>query len=104
MLDTVRDALVALNVPVYHYTAKPQSKPPYIVYAEDSNIDLIADGTHVEHAVQGSIDLFSANEGDTLTGSIPQALEIAGVAYYLNSVQYEEETNLIHHEWIFSAV
>lgn len=104
MLDTTKNALITLDAKVYHYTAQPQSKPPYIVYAEDSYIDLIADGIHTEHAVQGSVDLFTADEGDPLIGSIPQALEIAGVSYYLNSVQYEDETGLIHYEWIITEV
>lgn len=31
---------------------------------------------------------------------VPQALADIGASYYLNSVQYEDETELIHYEWV----
>lgn len=36
--------------------------------------------------------------------SVPQALDRSGeIAWYLNSVQYEEDTELIHYEWAWET-
>ena len=36
--------------------------------------------------------------------SVPQALDQSGeIAWYLNSVQYEEDTELIHYEWAWET-
>ena len=32
------------------------------------------------------------------------ALDAAGIAWYLNSIQYEEDTGLIHYEWVWEVV
>ena len=42
--------------------------------------------------------------GYTLLAQIPTALDQIGAAWYLNSVQYEEETGLIHYEWVWEVV
>lgn len=101
MLDNLRQALAALTERTYHYYAAPSTMPPYIVWAEDSDNDLIADNVHAERCYEGTIDLFTKSEGDALIEAIPSALESIGAAYYLNSVQYEEDTGLIHFEWVW---
>lgn len=101
MLETLRAALAALTDRAYHYTAAPNAKPPYIVWAEDGDNDLTADNIHAERIYQGTIDLYTKTEDDPLMESVPEALEGIGAAYYLNSVQYEEGTGLIHYEWVW---
>ena len=100
-LQPLQEALAALTDNTYHYFARPNSTPPYIVWAEDADNDLTADNVHAEKMYQGTIDLYTKAEGDTLIESIPETLEEIGAAYYLNSVQYEEETGLIHFEWVW---
>lgn len=101
MLETLRRALTALTSSTHHYVAQPNAVPPYIVWAEDSDNDLSADNVHAERMYQGTIDLYTKSEDDPLMASIPQALEGIGAAYYLNSVQYEDDTGLIHYEWVW---
>lgn len=103
MLDNLRQALAALTDSCYHYFAKPGTTPPYIVWAEDSDNDLAANNVHAERCYEGTIDLFTKREGNVLVEAIPSALEGIGAAYYLNSVQYEEDTGLIHFEWVWEA-
>lgn len=104
MLETLQAALAALTERTYHYFAAPNSSPPYIVWMEDGDNDLTANNIHAERSYNGSIDLYTKSESDDLMAEIPHALENIGAAYYLNSVQYEEETGLIHYEWIFEVV
>ena len=104
MLETLRAALAALTERVYHYFAAPNTTPPYIVWAEDGDNDLAANNVHAERSYTGTIDLYTKTEGDPLLADIPQALESLGASYYLNSVQYEEETGLVHYEWVFEVM
>lgn len=104
MLETLRAALAALTDRAYHYTAAPNAKPPYIVWAEDGDNDLMAGNVHSERCLTGTVDLYTRMDGDPLFTAIPAALEGIGAAYYLNSVQYEEETGLIHYEWVWEVV
>ena len=104
MLETLQAALAALTERCYHYFAKPNAEPSYIVWAEDGDNDLTATNVHRERSYTGTIDLYTKIESDPLLADIPQALEQIGASYYLNSVQYEEETGLIHYEWVFGVV
>lgn len=102
-LDTIKTALTALTEATYHYHAPPNSAAPYIVWAEDAGNDFEADNFHAESADQGTIDLYTLQENDPLMESIPAALNNVGCAWYKNSTQFEEETGLIHVEWVFEV-
>lgn len=100
-LTDLRDALVTLTDKVYHYTAPSQMTVPYIVWAEDSRRDLVADNKHIEAGTEGTIDLFTPNEDDPLMTAIPGVLNDLQIPWYQNSVQYEKDTGLIHYEWVW---
>lgn len=102
-LNILKDALVGVTKNTYHYFAPPNTSPPYVVWAEDGANDFIVDDKHLEIVMSGTIDLFTLDENDPLMGSIPQALNGIPCAWYLNSVQYEEDTKLIHYEWAFEV-
>ena len=50
-----------------------------------------------------TIDLYTLDEDDPLMQAIPAALNATPAAWYRNSVQYEEETKLIHYEWVWEV-
>lgn len=103
-LDTIKNALLGLTSRVYHYAVEPNANPPYIVWQEDGANDLEAGNRHIERAYTGTIDLYTLEDGDPLMESVPQALDRSGeIAWYLNSVQYEEDTELIHYEWAWET-
>lgn len=103
LLTKLYEALSGVCPRVHHFVAiKPQV--PYIVYAEDSDIDLVLNGSHVERGIQGTIDLYTKRDIDPLMENIPNALEEAGILYEFNSGQYEDETGLIHYEWVFEVI
>lgn len=104
MLTRLRLALTALTEQVYHYSAEPNVSSPYIVWAEDGGIDFESDNTHSERGFSGTIDLFTETEDDPLMESVAEALEEIEASYYLSSVQFEDETGLIHYEWVFEVV
>ena len=100
-LKLIRDTLVGLNLNVYHYyNAKP--KLPYVVWAEDSEADSFYAGNHkAEQVIHGTIDYYTKTEFDSNADTIQGALNALPIGWRLSSVQYEEETNLIHYEWEF---
>lgn len=104
MLERLRQALAALTDRCYHYVAAPNAIPPYITWMEDGDNDLLAGNVHAERCYTGSAHLFTKAEGDPLFESIPVALEGIGASWYFNSVQYEEDTGLIHYEWYWEVV
>ena len=98
------DILVTVGVPVNHYNAikKPDK---YIVWAEDNQADsLYSDDAMQEQVLQGTIDYFTKTEFDTNFDKIQQALIDNEISFRLNSVQYEDDTKFIHHEWVFNVV
>ena len=103
-LKTVKDALTGISgLPVGHYEYAGD-EIPYCVWAEDTESSSVeGDNQKVEQGIQGSIDLFTKQEFDPFVDLIQSALNTARIAFYLNSVQYEDETQFIHYEWIFDV-
>ena len=103
MLQAVKDALLTVGVPVSHfYAAKKPDK--YIVWSEDGQGNSEwADGKMVNQAIEGTIDYFTKSENDPNFAAIQSALNDAGIAFRLGSIQYEDETGFIHYEWIFEV-
>ena len=72
--------------------------------AEDGSEDLEGDNAHTEAGYSGTIDLYTKTEDDPLTAAIRGVLDRLECAWYLNSVQYEAETGLLHYEWVWGLV
>lgn len=102
-LKKVRDALLTVGVPVSHYAATKQPDK-YIVWSEDSGAETVwADGALQEQTIQGSAHYFTKTEYDANVEKVQQALSDAGISFRMNSVQYEEDTKYIHHEWVWEV-
>ena len=103
MLERLQAALAALTKRCWHYVAQQNAVPPYLVWAEDGDNDLTADNVHAERCYTGTVDLYSKADPEPLSEAVPAALEGIGAAWYLNSVQYEEDTGLTHWEWVWEV-
>ncbi len=102
---TLNDLKVALTETVdnvWRYRAPVNASVPYAVWAEDTRMDFEADGQHIEIAWQGTIDYFTKTEDDPGMDDIEEMLSDLDISWYLNSVQFDEETNVIHYEWVFT--
>lgn len=107
-LKAVRDALVSVQtkagaaVPCYHYYRAKGPVTGYIVWAEDSEADSAnGDNRKTEQQIHGTVDYYTQTEFDPVVDGIQDVLNTAGIGFRLNSVQYEDETKLIHWEWEF---
>lgn len=76
----------------------------YFVWQEDGAGALTGDDTHGEEGVTGTTDLFSKQEFDPWAQQIGAAFDAAGLAWRLNSVQFEEKTGFWHYEWVWEVV
>lgn len=102
----VRDALASIEGLKCYHLFKPASvTAPYAVWQEDSEGNShYSDNVKSEQVLQATIDYFTKSEYDTMTDSIQTALNKAQLSWYLNSFQYEDETKLLHYEWVVRAI
>jgi hypothetical protein len=104
MFENLRNALLSVGVPVSHYEALG-ADAPYIVWAEDGETDaLVADDRKISQAIGGTVDFYTFIENDPVFSAIQAALNDAEISWSLNSVQYEDDTKLIHFEWLWQSV
>lgn len=75
----------------------------YFVWQEEGAADLEANSRHIERAMTGTTDLFSKQEFDPWREAFEAALDNAGIAWSLNSVQFEEDTGFWHWEWLWGV-
>lgn len=102
-LKHLRDVLKTTSAPVYHYTKPKSVKAPWVVWQEDGEAESFdSDNRKAEQQVHGTIDCYTLTEYDPLLDEIQEALNGAEIGWRLSSVQYEDETNLIHYEWEFN--
>lgn len=104
MLDELRAALEATGIPVEHFGWSTAPAAPYLVYGEDGGNDLHAGNGHAEKAVEGTVDLYTRDDTGRGIAVVEEALEESGAAWYYASTQFESDTGLLHHEWVFQVV
>lgn len=75
----------------------------YFCWQEDGANDLHASDIHAEKSVTGTTDLFTKKEFDPWKEQFEQSMRLSGIAFFLNSIQYEEDTGFTHYEWIWNV-
>lgn len=83
-----------------HYGWSHAPKGDYGVWAEDGANDLNADDKHTESVLTGTVDYFTRDDSGKPKSVIETALNNGEVAWYLNSIQFENDTGYIHYEWV----
>lgn len=104
MLDNLKAALTATGMKFAHYAWSSAPDGDYGVYAEDGASSVRANGQTVNQSVIGTIDYFTRDASDMPKNTIQDALNTLDIAWYLNSIQYENDTGYIHYEWVFEVV
>ncbi len=75
----------------------------YFVWQEDGAHDFLAGDRHLERAVTGTTDLYTKLEFDPWKEDFEKSLDRMGIAWHLNSIQYEEDTGFTHYEWVWEV-
>lgn len=103
MFEKLRNALMSVGVPVSRYFASEKPNQ-YIVWAEDGQADsLSGDNQMVAQTITGTVDYFTKTEDDPVFRKIQKALNSCDVSWRLSSIQYEEDTEFIHFEWVWEV-
>lgn len=76
----------------------------YFVWQEDGSNDLAGDNGHGERAMTGTTDLYTKQELDPWADALGYSFDAHGIAWALNSVQYEADTGFYHYEWVWEAL
>ena len=102
--EDIKTALLSVTQNVFHFDATG-AEGDYIVWAEDGQAGTgHGDNRMTTQVIQGTIDYFTKIEYDPAFGQIQSALNNLGIAWKLNSTQYEEDTGYIHYEWVWEMV
>lgn len=102
-LERLKTALVSVTgTKTYHYF-RPRLEAPYLIWAESHEERNATSDNHKDaQTIFGTIDYYTRTEFDGTIDAIQNAVNgVDGIAWQLNSVQFEEQTNLIHYEWYF---
>lgn len=75
----------------------------YFVWQEEGANDQVADNRHVNRAMTGVTDLFTKHEFDPWAKEFEASLTAYGIAWILNTIQYEPDTGFTHYEWLWSV-
>lgn len=103
-LRPIGEMLAEISPNAYHYwRSAPKGVKAYIVWAEDEEADsLNGNNRKLEQGIHGTIDYFTKTEFDPVCDKIQKGLnDLENVSFRINSVQFEEDTLFIHHEWEF---
>ena len=94
----------AMPVVMHHYGAH-RPAAPYGVWAEDGDVSPGADNVRSTVILSGTTDYFTKQEFDPNVDAIQAIFDAAGwISAQINSVQYEDDTGLVHYEWAWEAV
>lgn len=89
----------------YHLEKPASVVAPYAIWQEDSEgQSQHADNHKVEQVIEVTIDYYTLTEYDAMVDSIQDALNDSQIAWSLNSFQYEDETKLLHYEWLLEVI
>lgn len=93
----------ALNATGYQFRHFAWAKAPegtYGTYSEDGENRLAGSNKTAENALVVYVNLFTKDDTQTPRTTVETALDGIPCAWYLNTVQFEQETGYIHFEWV----
>lgn len=103
MLTALYTDFAGLQCAVTHY--RKATTYPYVVWSEDSEDGSFHSDNHKqEQAIRGYVDYFTRQEFDQTVDDIQEILNSQPVAWSLESVDYEDNTGLIHYRWTWVIV
>lgn len=98
-LHQIGVSLAGITTNCFHYW-RPVTTVPCLMWAESGEENSFdADNHKQEQNITGTCDFYTKTEFDPLIDEIQEALDDMGLTWSLNSVQYEDETKMIHYEW-----
>lgn len=101
-MDTIREAHTRVTDAASHHARMKSDR--YFVWQEEGDNALYAGNGVAERAMRGTTDLFTKLDGDPWAAEFEASLTESGITWYLNSIQYEEDTGFRHWEWVWEVL
>lgn len=101
--DELVTALKAMDVPFaeFGWATRPTSDFGVVALDMESGKSESDNGTRCA-VMEGTADLYMHGMNSTHIQAVETVLEtVCGASWELNSVQYEQDTKLLHYEWVF---
>lgn len=96
----IKEALATTGLAFTAYAWQDAPAGDWGVYGIQYGDSLDVDNAAPEEAVVVAVDYFTHSDGEDARRIIRNALNDAGLPNKLNSVQYEQDTRLLHLEWL----
>lgn len=104
MFEKLLARLRATGIPFAAYRWDIRPATSYGTLQLEGGADSVAgDDMILTQGIRGSIDLYATDASTAWPRTVQDAIN-GYVAWRLNSVQYEDDTRLVHYEWVFEAV
>ena len=100
--DTIREAHTRVTDAVSHHARLRSDR--YFVWQEEGDNALYAEGGIAERAMRGTTDLFTKLDSDPWAAAFEKSMTESGIAWYLNTIQYEPDTGFRHYEWVWEVL
>ena len=103
--ETEPTKLKATKIPFAEYAWDKRPDGDFGVVALEFEADsLTGDDKKVARAWEGSVDLYTKGRNTTKVALVEGVLaEVCEGCWALSSIQYENDTGFIHHEWVFQV-
>lgn len=96
--------LASITSNCFHYW-RPVSQVPCLMWYESGETNSFhADNHKREQNITGTCDFYTKTEFDPLIDEIQNALDDMELVWSISSIQYEDETKMIHYEWTWEVV
>ena len=105
-LQKIKNALASIeNLKVYHYW-RPRLEAPYCTWQENGEGDSLYASNHKkEQVISGVIDYYTLTDFDPMVDTIQDKINsIENLGWSLVSVDFEDDTRLIHFSWDFEII
>lgn len=105
MYEQLVNDLTATGIPFAEYQWATRPASDFGVVQLERSVDTVeGDGEIQERAYEGSVDLYMRGRDKNKIAAVEEALRAnCGGAFTLSAVLYEEETGLLHYEWVFQV-
>ena len=102
-LKSLADEFKEISSVIHHYK-RTEVSAPFGVWAEqyETNSDF-ADNSKTTQGVSVQLDYYTQEEFDSTIDDLQAYLNENGYPWSLDSVQFEDETNMIHYSWSFTV-
>ena len=100
-LATLLQAIPNVKFAEYAWKTRPAGNFGTWQIDYEAEKDTGNDGT-IDRAFEGSVDLYTYGKEWLIAAAVETALEtVCAGSWYLNSEQYEQDTGLLHREFVF---